>query len=79
MPSTPRRVRWSDHALEKATLLRITRTDVERVVIEHHHRRRRNARAADWLLTAGRVVIAYDHPDHLDATTARIITLWRRR
>jgi hypothetical protein len=48
-------------------------------VIEHHRRRRRNARSADWLLTLGRLVIAYDHPDHSDTTTARVITLWRRR
>jgi len=79
MPSAPRRVRWSDHALEKAALLAIARTDVEHAVIEQHHRRRRNARSADWLLTAGRLVIAYDHPDHADVTSARVITLWRRR
>ena len=79
MPSAPRRVRWTDHAIEKAALLGISRIDVEHVVIEHHHRRRRNARSADWLLTAGRLVIAYDHPDHTDAIVARVITLWRRR
>jgi predicted protein tyrosine phosphatase len=79
MPSAPHRVRWTDHALEKATLLGITRIDVELLVIEHHHRRRRNARSADWLVMMGRLVIAYDHPDHADMTTARVITLWRRR
>jgi hypothetical protein len=79
MPSAPRRVRWTNHALEKAALLGITRLDIEHVVIKHHQRRRRNARSADWLLTTGRLVIAYDHPDHADATTARVITLWRRR
>jgi hypothetical protein len=75
----PRRVRWTDHGLDKARLLGIARTDVEHVVIEHHRRRRRNARSADWLLISGRLVIAYDHPDDLDTTTARVITLWRRR
>jgi len=79
MPPAPRHVHWTDHALEKAALLGIARTDVEHAVIEQHHRRRRNARSADWLLTAGRLVIAYDHPDHADATRARVITLWRRR
>jgi hypothetical protein len=79
MPAAPRRVRWTDHALQKAALLGIARIDVEQVVIERHHQRRRNARSADWLLTAGRLVIAYDHPDHADVTTARVITLWRRR
>ena len=34
-------------------------------MIEQHHRHRRNARSADWLLVSGRLVIAYDHPDHL--------------
>jgi hypothetical protein len=38
MPSGPTRVRWTDHALEKAAPLGITRTDVEQVVIEHHLR-----------------------------------------
>jgi hypothetical protein len=42
----PRRVRWTDHGLDKARLLGIA---------------------------------AYDHPDDLDTTTARVITLWRRR
>lgn len=79
MPSAPRRVRWTDHALGKAAMLGISRIDIEHVVIEHHQRRRRNARSADWLLVASRLVIAYDHPDHGDATTARVITLWRRR
>jgi predicted protein tyrosine phosphatase len=60
-------------------VLGIARTDVERTVIEQHHPRRRNARAADWLLDAGRLVIVDDHPDDADAMSARIITLWRRR
>jgi hypothetical protein len=79
MPAAPRRVRWTNHALEKAARFGIARIDVEQVVIEHHHRRRRNARSADWVLTAGRLVIAYDHPDYADATTAWVITLWRGR
>jgi hypothetical protein len=79
MPPAPRRVRWTDHALEKAAMLGIARTDVEHALIEQHHRRRRNARSADWLLSAGRLVIAYDHPDDADVTSARVITLWRRR
>lgn len=79
LPSVPRRVRWTDHALDKAALLGIARADVEHTLIERHHARRRNARSADWILTSGRLVIAYDHPDHDDATTARVITLWRQR
>jgi hypothetical protein len=79
VPSAPRRVRWTDHALDKAGLLGIARTDVERAVIDRHFARRRNARSADWRVTSGRLVIAYDHPDHDDASTARIVTLWRQR
>jgi hypothetical protein len=79
MPPAPSRVRWTDHALDKAALLGIARLDVEHVVIEDHHRRRRNARSADWLLTSGRLAIVYDYPDYTDTTTARVITLWRRR
>ena len=48
-------------------------------MIANHHIRRRNARSADWLVTSSRLVIAYDHPDHGDASTARVVTLWRRR
>lgn len=79
MPFTPSRVRWTDHASDKAALLRIARTDLKRTVLERHHARRRNARSADWLLTNGRIAIAYDHPDHDDATAARVVTHWRRR
>jgi hypothetical protein len=79
VPSAPYRVRWTDHALEKAMLLDIPRRDVEHAVIERHHVRRRNARPASWRIMAGRLVIVYVHPDHGDASTARIVTLWRRR
>lgn len=75
----PVRVRWTDHAADKAALLGIPRSDVEHALLENHHARRRNARSADWLLSCGRLAVAYDHPDHDDATTARIVTLWRRR
>jgi hypothetical protein len=79
MPAGPLRVRWTEHALERATNLNIARVDVERIVIQQHHARRRNPRAADWRVTSGRLVIAYDHPDHGDAASAQIVTLWRRR
>jgi hypothetical protein len=77
--SAPRRVRWTDHAVDKAALLGITRLDVEHAVIQRHHVRQRNARSADWRIRDGRLVILYDHPDHGDASTARIVTRWRRR
>lgn len=79
MPAAPHRVRWTDHALEKAAVLGLPHADVERLLLERHRLRRRNARSADWRLTIGRVVIVYDHPDHGNAQAARIVTLWRLR
>jgi hypothetical protein len=79
VPLAPRRVRWTDHALEKASLLDIARADVERAVVEQHRARRRNPRSADWRVVRGRLVIVYAHPDHGDLTTARVVTLWRQR
>lgn len=79
MSAAPSRVRWTDHALEKAARLGVARSDVEDAVVQRHHARRRNARSADWLLTSGGFAIAYDHPDHGDASAARVVTLWRRR
>jgi hypothetical protein len=53
--------------------------DVEEAILAGHARRRRNTRAADWLLLAGRLAIAYNHPDGDDELTAHVVTLWRRR
>jgi hypothetical protein len=74
----PRIIAWSDHALAKAQLLGVARSDVEDAVLMHHLRRTGNTGAADWLVTAGRLVVAYNHPDNGDELTARIVTLWRR-
>jgi hypothetical protein len=38
-----------------------------------------NPGAAQWRLVRGPWAILYDHPDGDDRTTARIVTLWRRR
>ena len=43
----PRLVEWTDHAVVKAEMLGVTRTDVERAVLEGHARRTRNTGAAD--------------------------------
>jgi len=51
---------------------------VERVVLEGHARRKRNTGAADWLLSEGRLMIAYNHPHGEDGLTALVVTLWRR-
>jgi hypothetical protein len=72
-------VRWTDHAYVKANLLGAARTDIERALIERHHARQANAGAASWRISTGPWVILYDHPDGGDQTTARIVTLWRRR
>jgi hypothetical protein len=50
--SEPRIVRFTDHALAKAELLGIARTDVELAVLKRHRERKRNTRAADWLIVA---------------------------
>lgn len=34
---------------------------------------------AAWQVVAGRLVIAYEHPDGDDPLAARIVTIWRRR
>jgi uncharacterized protein YuzE len=49
----------TDHALVKAPLHGISRSDVEDAVLGGHDRRVRNARAADWFVQSGRLVVAY--------------------
>jgi hypothetical protein len=77
-PADPRIVHWTDHALTKAELLNASRADIETAVLESHRRRTRNTGGADWLITAGRLAIAYNHPDGDDELAALIVTLWRR-
>jgi hypothetical protein len=78
MPAAePRLVEWTDHALVKAELLGIARSDVEDAVVDLHGRRSRNTGAADWLVVAGRIAIAYNYPAS-DELTALVVTLWRR-
>jgi hypothetical protein len=79
VPTDPTSVRWTLHALEKARQLGFARLDVESALLEHHRARRRNAGRARWRVAAGRLVIAYEHPDGADPFVARIVTVWRRR
>jgi hypothetical protein len=58
-------------------MLGIARFDVEDAILGGHDSRVRNARAADWLVQSGRLVVAYNHPDG-DDLTALVVTLWRR-
>ena len=73
----PSTVLWTDHALVKAQLLGVSRSDVEDAILEHHDRRLRNARASDWLVKSGSLAVAYNHPVD-DELTALVVTLWRR-
>jgi hypothetical protein len=77
-PAEPRIVRWSDHALAKAELLGLPRADVEAAVLDRHHSRKANTGAADWLVEAGVLAVAYNHPDGDDEIAAFVVTLWRR-
>ena len=71
VPSSSRRlVVWTDHALVKAELLSVPRADIEHVVLTRHERRSRNTGAADWLVVAGRLAVAYNHPADGDELTA---------
>ncbi len=72
-------MRWTLHALEKAQHLGYTREWIERTVVERHGVRVRNAGSAGWRVTRGSLVILYEYPDGVDAASARIVTLWRRR
>jgi hypothetical protein len=75
----PISVRWTLHALDKAQKLGFARRDVESTLLEHHRERQRNAGRARWRVVAGRLVIAYEHPEGDDALVARTVTVWRRR
>lgn len=73
----PRIVHFTDHALAKAQLLGIARSDIEAAVLERHGQRTRNTGSADWLTTAGRLAVAYNYPHEGDQLVALIVTLWR--
>jgi hypothetical protein len=75
----PISVVWTLHALDKARQLGFARQDVEEALLGGHRERRRNKGGAAWLLTAGPLVIAYEHPDQGDPLAVRIVTIWRRR
>ena len=70
-------VLWTDYAPAKAQLLGTARMDVENALLAGHEGRTRNTRAADWLVRAGRLPIAYNHPSG-DELTALVVTLWRQ-
>lgn len=79
VPTDPSSVRWTSHALDKAQQLGFARGDVELALLDGHHQRTRNKGRARWMVAAGRLVVAYEHPDGDDPLVARIVTVWRRR
>lgn len=79
VPTDPISVRWTDHALDKAQQLNFPRREVEAALLDGHRKRRRNKGRAAWQVVAGRLVIAYEHPDGADPLVARVVTIWRRR
>ena len=64
--------------MAKATILGVSRTDIEEAVLQGHGERARNPGDADWRILVGRLVILYNHPAREDPTTAHVVTLWRR-
>ena len=51
--------------------------DVADTILERHEQRRRNAGSGDWVIRGSELVVVYNWPDDNDATTARVITVWR--
>jgi hypothetical protein len=53
-PSTvPRIIVWSEHALVKARLLGVARSNVRDAILDGHRHRVRNTGAADWCSKEG--------------------------
>ena len=73
----PSRIAFSDHAAERARRYRIPVRDVADAILERHEQRRRNAGSGDWVIRGSGLVVVYNWPDDSDATTARVITVWR--
>jgi hypothetical protein len=72
VPTDPISVRWTHHALDKAQQLGFARLNVESALLDGHRGRWRNKGKAAWQVVAGRLVIAYEHPDGDDPFAARI-------
>lgn len=56
-------------------MLNVARTDVEGLVFGHHIKRVRSSGAGAWKVAGRSIAVIYGHPDHDDATAARILTL----
>jgi len=53
MANPPHLVRWTDHALVKADMLGVARSDIEDAVMDGHDQRARNPGAAQWRVRGG--------------------------
>lgn len=72
---------WTEHAEQRCRRRLLDRADVERAVLAEHDIPRINRGLADWMATGltadgRRFVVVYDHPDHWDLQTARIVSVW---
>jgi hypothetical protein len=74
--SSPIRVSFSDHASDKASRIGVASSDVADAILEYHDRRRRNPGSANWLVSKGRIVVAYNWPHRGDQAIAYVVTLW---
>lgn len=68
---------WTLHARAKVAQEAWVPTDVEQAIAKRHPQRQRNPREADWILTVGRLVVAYNWPVEDDLLRARIVSVWR--
>jgi hypothetical protein len=76
--SSPTRARFGDHARRPIPQRRLSRDQVEAVVIPGHDQRTRNSGRADWRLRHRGIVVLYDWPDDGDPTSVLVRSAWRQ-
>jgi hypothetical protein len=76
---TVERFAWTIHAEDRLYERKLTKELVEKAIQEGHPLREPNEGEVDWLVDAGRFVVAYDHPDEEDIDAVRIVTVWTKR
>ena len=74
----PSRVIFTRHAELRASERGLVLQQVADVVLDEHLGRRRNPGPADWHVSARGITVAYNWPAEDDATSAVVVTLWRR-
>jgi hypothetical protein len=73
---------WTDHALLRLAERGLTTFEVEAPIRDGHSDRLANPGRADWLISARtasgiEIEAIYDHPHRGDASTVRIVSVWR--